>query len=353
MVEYMLLVLVYLFGALAISFLCSVLEAVLLSTTSSFISMKKAEGSSAADLMEDYKSNVDRPVAAILSLNTIAHTIGAAGVGSESTKLFGEEYFGIISAVLTLLILVFSEIIPKTLGATYWRSLAMLSARIIRVLIFITWPLVWLSEFITRLFTPAEKQTSVSREEVAAMVDLGAEEGVFRSRESHTLQSCMRLSQVKARDIMTPRVIVQAVPATMTLREFYDTKERIFTRIPVYGEGKDYVCGYILLTTVLEKLAADEFDCRIADIVRPILNFRETSSVYDIWEQMLDKKEHIAVVLDEYGGMSGIVTMEDVIETMLGVEIVDENDIAIDMQKLAREKWERIRKKQQRALEQG
>ena len=178
------LIILYFLGALSLSFLCSVLEAVLLSTPMSFISMKESQGNKTAVLMKQYKNNVDRPVGAILSLNTIAHTIGSAGVGAESIKLFGEEYFGLISAILTLLILVLSEIIPKTIGASYWRSLAMSSTKIIRVLIFITYPLVLLSELITKMFTPKNHQASVSREEVSAMVDVGTTEGIFRESES-------------------------------------------------------------------------------------------------------------------------------------------------------------------------
>ena len=346
----MTLLLIYLFGALGMSFLCSVLEAVLLSTPSSFIRMKEAEGNKTAIQLQEYKNNIDRPVAAILSLNTVAHTIGAAGVGSESTKIFGEAYFGIISAVLTLLILIFSEIIPKTIGASYWRQLAMPCTGIIRVLIVVTWPLVWLSEFITRVFTPSCKQASVSREEINAMVKIGAAEGIFQEKESHILQSCMKLSQVKARDIMTPSVIVETVAESSTLKEAYDNLELLFTRIPVFAENKEYITGYILRTVMLEKLAEDDFTCKVADITRPILSFAEETSVYTIWEQFIEKKEHIATVVDEYGGLRGIITMEDVIETMLGVEIVDENDPATDMQQLAREKWERIRRKQLRAL---
>lgn len=301
--------------------------------------------------MLEYKNAVDRPVAAILSLNTIAHTIGAAGVGSESTKIFGEEYFGIISAALTLLILVFSEIIPKTIGATYWRNLAMVSTRIIHALIIITYPLVWMSEWITRIFTPGAKQKTISREEVHAMVQIGVSEGVFHEKESKSLQSCMRLAQVSAREIMTPGVIVTAVQESQTLKEVYDTlKENMFTRIPVYAESKEYITGYILRTELLAKLADDQFECTAGDITRPILSFPEQTSAYDIWEQLLEKKESISIIVDEYGGLRGIVTMEDVIETMLGVEIVDENDPATDMQQLAMEKWERIRKKQQRTL---
>jgi CBS domain containing-hemolysin-like protein len=180
----------------------------------SFISMKESQGSKTASLMKQYKNNVDRPVGAILSLNTIAHTIGSAGVGAESMKLFGEEYFGLISAILTLLILVLSEIIPKTIGASYWRSLAMPSTKIIRVLIFITYPLVLLSELITKVFTPKAHQASVSREEVSAMVDVGTTEGIFRESESKIIKSCIRLAAVKAREVMTPSIVVESANLT-------------------------------------------------------------------------------------------------------------------------------------------
>ena len=196
-------------------------------------------------------------------------------MGAESIKIFGEQYFGLISAILTLLILVLSEIIPKTIGASYWRSLAMPSTRIIRVLILITYPLVLLSELITKVFTPRGNQASMSREEVSAMVDAG---------------------------------------------------------------DKDYITGYVLKDAVLKLLSEDQFHVKLSDLKRPILTFREEESVFQIWEKMLEKREHISVIIDEYGGLRGLVTMEDIIETMTGVEIVDEDDVAVDMQALAKEK---------------
>lgn len=334
----MVLIIIYFLGALSLSFVCSVLEAVLLSTPMSYISMKEKQGNATASLMKRYKGNIDRPVGAILSLNTIAHTIGSAGVGAESIRVFGEEYFGIISAVLTLLILVLSEIIPKTIGATYWRSLAMLSTKVIRMMIIVTYPLVLLSELITRLFTSRRHQVSVSREEVSAMVDMGKEEGVFKESESKIIKSCIRLSSVKAKEIMTPSIVVEAVNRELTFKEFYDIQEWKFSRIPIYEVGKEYITGYILKDMVLEELSEDRPDGKLSDISRPILSFREEDSVYGIWEKMLEKREHISIVIDEFNCMRGIITMEDIIETMTGVEIVDEDDIVVDMQVLAEEK---------------
>lgn len=332
------LILLYFLGALSLSFLCSVLEAVLLSTPMSYISMRENQGSKTATLMKQYKNNVDRPVGAILSLNTIAHTIGSAGVGAESIKIFGEQYFGLISAILTLLILVLSEIIPKTIGASYWRSLALPSTRIIRVLILITYPLVLLSELITKVFTPRGNQASMSREEVSAMVDVGTTEGIFRESESKLIKSCIALSGVKARQIMTPSIVVESACQDLTVKDFQAKQSWSFSRIPVYAGDKDYITGYVLKDAVLKLLSEDQFHVKLSDLKRPILTFREEESVFQIWEKMLEKREHISVIIDEYGGLRGLLTMEDIIETMTGVEIVDEDDVAVDMQALAKEK---------------
>lgn len=336
----MTLILLYLFGALGVSFLCSVLEAVLLSTPVSFISMKESQGVKAAPLLMKYKTNIDRPVAAILTLNTVAHTIGAAGVGSESVKVFGEAYFGIISAILTLLILVLSEIIPKTIGASYWRTLAMPSAKIIKALIVIAYPLVWLSELLTRCVSPKIQPLTVSREEVAAMVSVGTDEGVIEDAENKVIQSFLKLSNVKAEDIMTPYVVVSSVSTGTTMKDFYDNKALApFSRIPVFETGREFITGYVRRANVLEMLTQDKFTVQLKDIVRPILFFMEDAKVSDIWQRMLQEKEHISVITDEYGCMRGIVTMEDVIETMLGVEIMDECDTTENLQAMARKKF--------------
>ena len=325
------LLLLYLIGALSISFLCSILEAVLLSVPMSFVSMLESEGRRGAPLLKKYKQNIDKPIAAILSLNTISHTVGAAGVGAQSNVVFGSQFFAVTSAVLTLLILVFSEIIPKTIGAAYWRSIAIPCARIIHVLVIITYPLVIMSEFITHIFSSKKQQASVSREE-----------GVFEKKENSMIQNLLKLDDISARDIMTPSSVAEIAEESMTLREFYRNEAfRQFSRIPVYNEeNDDYIKGYVLRQAILEKLAEDKFDLRLSDIIRPVLTFQETDNVSKIWERLLAKKEHISIIIDEYGCVRGIVTMEDVIETMLGTEIVDEKDRVTDMQELAREKWQ-------------
>ncbi len=310
----------------------------------SFVSMLEKEGRKGAPLLKKYKQDIDKPIAAILSLNTISHTVGAAGVGAQSAVAFGNSdfVFATTSAVLTLLILVFSEIIPKTIGAAYWRKMAIPCARIIHVLVIITYPLVLMSELITHIFSGKKQQASVSREEVSAMVTVGAEEGVFEKKENSMIQNLLKLDDVCARDIMTPSSVAEIAEESITLREFYQNDAyRQFSRIPVFNEeNDDYIKGYVLRQTILEKLSEDKFDLRLSDIMRPVLTFQETTPVSNIWEQLLAKKEHISIIIDEYGCFRGIVTMEDVIETMLGTEIVDEKDTVTDMQEFAREKWQ-------------
>ena len=335
----MALLLLYLFGAIFLSFICSVLESVLLSTPISFISMKESEGNKTAARLLDFKNNIDKPIAAILSLNTIAHTIGAAGVGAQAVNIWGESVFGLVSAILTFLILVFSEIIPKTIGASYWRSLALPSTRFIRVLIWVTYPLVILTEYITRIFTPKEHIPVVSREEISAIVDVGVEEGQIRQEESRMIQSFIKLVNVKASQIMTPNIVVAMAPENMTLEDFFEHDEyKPFSRIPVYAETRDYVTGYILKDEVLSNLSEDHDSMTLSKLARPIMSFNENATVSEIWEQMSTKKDHISIIVDQYGALRGIVTMEDVIETMLGVEIVDELDTVADMQDVAKQK---------------
>ncbi|MCG2650178.1 HlyC/CorC family transporter [Alloprevotella tannerae] len=335
------LLIFYLLLALVVSFLCSIMEATLLSTPFSFITMKEEEGSKAAKHLRKFKQDIDRPISAILTLNTVSNTAGAAGVGKQAALVLGEEWFGWVSAGLTLLILVFSEIIPKTLGANHWRRLVIPMTPVYRALVFLTFPFVLMAEFITRFISPGQNATSVSREEVSAMVTAGTEEGVFKQKEDRMIQNMLKLSKVTAREIMTPSSVVEIADESMTVTEFRQHERyQTFSRIPVYKDDKDdYITGYVLRQTILEKLSEDKFSMRLSELVRPILSFQETESVSTIWERLLEKKEHISVIIDEYGCLRGIVTMEDVIETMLGTEIVDEKDTVTDMQAYAREQW--------------
>ena len=345
----MLLLLFFLLGSIAISFLCSILEAVLMSTPISYISMREEEGSSSARLFHRLKENIDRPIAAILSLNTIANTIGAAGVGRQVTILFGSQWFGLVSALMTILILVFAEIIPKTIGTSYWKRLLWV-AYIINALIYLLYPLVLLIRLVSKWIAPKDEEASVSREEVSAMANIGEEEGVIDKSENKVIQNIIKLDDIKAYDVMTPRVVAGTAPESMTLREFYCNEELShFSRIPVWQESPEYITGYVMRYDILEKLAEDQFDACLGDVRRDIAMFNEETSVSDIWESLLKTKDQIALIIDEYGCFQGILTLEDIIETILGMEIIDENDEFTDMQQYARERWTQ-RQKQRKPI---
>lgn len=331
----------YLFLALFVSFLCSIMESVLLSTSQSFLMVEHAKGYKWAKSFMDLKINIDKPLSAILSLNTVAHTIGAAGVGAQAVKVFGEASFGIVSAVLTVLILVLTEIIPKTIGARYWSSLGRVSTFIIRIMIFITYPLVIMSSVITKVFSKGQNSQSISREEIAALASIGSDEGLFSEKENKIIQNLLKLKNVKVTEIMTPRVVVVAADENLTLKDFLENKHYLkFSRIPIYKGNDENISGYVFRQQVFEKLAEGNQSLKLTDIKREIIVVPETVALFTLWERLLEKKEHIALVVDEYGGLDGIVTMEDIIETLLGLEIVDEKDTVTNMQKFARERWE-------------
>lgn len=330
--------------SIALSALCSVLEATLLSTPLSYITGLEEQGVRGAKRLKGLKQYSDRPISAILCLNTIANTVGASIVGSLVYEVYGDALVGVFSTAFTFAILIFSEIIPKTIGSSYWRSLALPASAIISAMIFITFPLVWILEHLQRLISSNSNQVSVSREDISAMVSVATEEEVIEKDEKKMIQNLLKLDEITAHEIMTPSVVVEMVPGTMTIREFYNS-ENTHSRILIYDEENDeYVTGYVLRQEVLEKMAEDKFDATLDDIIRPIMTFEEEDTVADIWEKLLEKKEHISAILDEYGSLRGIVTMEDVIETMLGQEIVDEKDEVVDMQEYAKDQWEKAQK---------
>jgi CBS domain containing-hemolysin-like protein len=334
------LLLLYVALALGVSFLCSVMEAVLLSVTPSYVAALEREGSAVGERLQELKEDIDRPLAAILSLNTIAHTVGAAGAGAQAAVVFGEAYTGVIAAVLTLLILVLSEIIPKTLGAVYWRTIAPVVVRILVPTIIAMWPLVKLSKGITYLLSQDEDKVSFSREEFTALAELGEEEGVFEEKESRILRNLFRFNSLRVKDVMTPRTVVFDLDKDETIGSVVTEHDEFrFSRIPVYDEDRDDILGYVLKDEILLRAAQEEHDVRLESLVREILVVREELPLPDLLERLLDRLEHIALVVDEYGGVAGIVTMEDVVETLLGLEIVDEADSVEDMQALARQQW--------------
>ncbi|MEN5193148.1 CNNM domain-containing protein [Sphingobacterium faecium] len=342
----MTLLLLYLFVALIVSFICSIMEAVLLSNPISYLKSRLENGDRSVETMLKLKNDIDKPLSAILSLNTVAHTVGAAGVGAQATVVFGEAYFGIVSAVLTILILVLTEIIPKTLGANYSKELVGISAKVIQVMIFIIYPLVWMSSILTKMMSREKSEFTTSREEISALASIGMQEGIFVDKENKIIQNLIKLKSLKIREVLTPRIVVVTANEEMTLEDFLKNKEFLhFSRIPIYSENRDNITGYIFRELVFEKLAEDQFDLKLKDIKRDIIHFPENMTLFEAWEKMLQDKEHISLITDEYGGMEGIVTLEDIIESLLGFEIVDEKDKVEDMQQYAIKRWQEKQKK--------
>ena len=336
----MTLLIFYLLLALVVSFLCSILEASLLSFTPSYVESISKDKPELSRNLRELKDNIDQPLAAILSLNTIAHTVGAAGVGAQAAIVFSDLSTGIISGALTLLILVFSEIIPKTLGARYWRQLSFFTAKTLRILVWALYPLVLLSNLITKMLGGSAHGMAVSREEVSAMADMGQKEGIFAESETKVIKNLIAFREVEVKDIMTPRTVVVAAQQDMSLEELGKHKDFMrFSRIPLYKQERDDVTGYIHKHELLEKLAQDQHQMKVKEIAREMLMVPHSISLPQLFEKMMETREQIALAVDDFGGMAGVVTIEDVLETLLGVEIVDEFDNRHDMQEYARQKW--------------
>ena len=333
----------YILLALVFSFLCSVAEAVLLSITPSYIAGLQDKNSKLAALLKQLKQdNVDQSLAAILTLNTIAHTVGAIGSGSKATVVFGSAWFGLFSAVMTLMILFLSEIIPKTIGAVYWRTLAGFTARFVRTLIWVLYPLIRLSEALTRLIARGKAVHVFSREEFVAMAGIGESAGKIDPRESRIIRNLFRLSSLTVSDIMTPRTVISSLPQDKTVSEALDAKPSVtFSRLPLYEKDLDHVTGFILRDDLLHSKALDGDDFKLQTLRRDIKTVSDTMPLSDLLEFLLDQRQQIALVIDEYGGTNGLVTIEDVVETLLGMEIVDEMDRVEDMRALARRQWEK------------
>ncbi len=334
------------------SFLCSILEAVLLSITPAYIGVQEEKGNPIAADLARFKEDIDRPLAAILTLNTIAHTVGAIGVGAQASAVFGAtniELFGVslislealTAGLMTLAVLIFSEVIPKTLGANNWEKLAPFSVFALKIMLFALAPLVWLSQFLTRHLKKDKDKPILSRSDILVMSKIGKDAGVLEENEQKIIQNLLRFAKVLVRDIMTPRIVVVAANADNTARDFHDRHPNLpFSRIPLYQDNNDNVIGYVLRDELLLNLVDDNDHRTLKEIRRDIITVHKTLPIPDLLNIFISKKEHMALVVDEFGGMEGIVTMEDIIETLLGLEIVDESDNAVDMQVLARRNWE-------------
>lgn len=333
----------YILMALVFSFLCSVAEAVLLSVTPSYIAGLRQDNPGFAERLKRLKQdNVDQSLAAILTLNTIAHTVGAIGSGAKATIVFGSAWFGLFSAVMTLMILFLSEIIPKTLGAVLWRKLTWVTVIFVSILVIALYPLIWISERLTRLVARRKQIQIFCRNEFAAMAKIGEEAGHIRKRESRIIHNLLRFESIKAKDIMTPRTVLVGLQQDLKVSKAMDLELiSAFSRILLYGESLDDITGFILKTDLLISKTQDQKEVKLETFKRNIMSVISEMPLSDLLEFFLNHRQQIALVVDEYGGTKGIVTMEDVVETLLGMEILDEMDKVEDMQALARRQWEK------------
>ena len=332
----MTLLITYFCLALFLSFICSLLEAILLSTPSSYSSILKRENEKSGLILERFKENINRPLAAILTLNTFANTIGAAGVGAQTLKIYGESSVAIAAGLLTFLILVFSEIIPKTLGSTYWRRLIGSAVRFIQLLIGMMYPFVLLAEFISN-FSP--DSTSVPREEVVAMAEMGEDEGILEEQETDLIENTLRLKDIKVSDVMTPRNVIFALNKDMTVGQVLEEHETLgFTRIPVFDTNLDNMIGMVNRYNIINRKAEDQFSTRMSEIIKEIPWVNENDSIDKVLELFIENRDHLSLVKDDFDTLTGLITLEDAVETLLGKEIVDEHDSVVDMRDLAKSK---------------
>ncbi len=348
----MLLLVIYVFIALGFSFLCSIAEAVILSVTTPHIMLMKKQGKRSGAALERLKADINSPLAAILTLNTIAHTVGAAGAGAQATKVFGDAYIGVASAVLTLLILVFSEIIPKTLGAHYWRQLAPATAYALQGLIWLLKPFVWLSARLTAGLTHGPGLKGFNRDELAIMADLSHAEGHLGPQERRILKNLLRLRESHVTDAMTPRTVIFSAPEDESVGDFLAAhEERPFSRIPLHRGERGEIEGFVLRTDLLLARARDDAERPLADYRRELPAVPENSSLVRAFDEFIHRRAHMLLVIDEYGTVLGLLTLEDLLETLLGLEIIDESDATTDMQALARQLWEERARKMGLATE--
>ncbi len=346
----MTLLLVYLAIAIGVSFLCSILEAVLLSTTSSFVVTLQKERPRAGALLSASKDRLDESLAAILILNTFAHTMGAFGVGTQAIRVFGPQWETLIAVLLTLAILYFSEIIPKTLGATFWRVLAIPSAFLILWLIRMVYPLVWISTRLTKVIG-RKSEGDVTRDEILAMASLGKKDGVLVPRENEVLSNVLTLREIATEEVMTPRTVVHMLDRSVSVHEALEQPlTRRFARIPIFGQGMDDIVGKVLRNDLFIAEREGAGDRPVHEYSKPILRVSERLPVQQLLDVMIKNRAHLCLVEDGYGQTAGIVTLEDAIETLIGREIVDESDAVEDMQELARGIYrERLREARDRA----
>lgn len=345
----MTLLFVYLAIAIGISFLCSILEAVLLSITPSYVEQLSTTRPKAGLILAKSRARLDESLSSILILNTFAHTMGAAGVGSQAVRIFGDKWETLIAVLLTLAILYFSEIIPKTLGATFWRTLAVPATYVISWLVKLVYPLVWLSTRLTKLFS-RNKENEITREEIIALASLGHKDGTLFTQESEYLSNLLGLHDIQTEQVLTPRSVVHMLDENTTVTEALDHPETAqFTRIPIYGESSENITGKVIKHDLFEAERAGHGTDPISKHSREIVRISEKLPVQQLLDMFIKHHMHLFLVEDEFGQTSGVVTLEDAIETLLGREIVDESDVVEDLQELAKDKYrERLRQNRQK-----
>ncbi len=343
MVEVLIFLFVIVIGT---SFLCSVLESVLLSTNYSYISVLEYNNPNAGKLLKRLKTDIDSSIASILILNTVANTLGATAIGVQAQNVFSGDktLVMIVSIILTFAILFLAEIIPKTIGAVYWKQLAPLSARIIRIFVFLTYPIILITKFVTKKIKGKENSDSLSREELIHTTLLSEEEGVIGDLESDIIENTLTLNEMKIKDILTPRSVMYAIEKNTAIKDILEDKRTYkFSRVPIYDGTIDNIVG-VVLTKKLFKQAIRDTSVSMESIMKPAFTLNENIPVSKAMSKFIEKKEHMFVVLDNYDQTEGIITLEDCIETLLGLEIMDESDTTADMRRLALNKMKAKRR---------
>lgn len=349
----MTLLIIFFVVSIVFSFACSIMEAVLLSITPSYVNRMESENPTLGATLKGYKKDIDVPLSAILTLNTIAHTVGAIGVGAQATSAFGNTPLQIpfinlslsveslIAGIMTLAILILSEIIPKTLGANYWRRLTPITLKLLRVIIFILKPFIWLSMFITKKLKSENVHSVLSREDYRAMTNLGVESGALEQAENKIIGNLLDLDAVQVKDVMTPRSVIHTKDENTSLQSYYDSlKEFNFSRIPIFSNSVDHLTGFVLKDEILEAIIEKNGADTLSKYKRPLTIIKQDQTLNEFFKEMSSTGGHMSAVVDSYGTLVGIVTMEDLLETILGFEIVDEMDQHEDLQEYARKRWE-------------
>lgn len=346
----MTLILILLFSVLTISFFCSMIEAVILSISPAYVAVAVGQKTRSSQLLEHLINKIDRPISAILTMNTICNTLGSAAIAYQVQHLYGDSYVTVASLILTVAILVVAEIIPKSLGAAHWKTLAPFAAYFAQGLILLLYPFVFLSEQLSKMLQPSIENPEVTREELIMTAEIGAEEGSLKLKESNIIKNLLMLDKIFVSDIMTPRSVFFALEADETVEEVASKHRPIrFSRVPVYNGSLDNIIGMTHRYQILEALSHDQHHQKIGSLTTPITSVPERMTVSQALDFFIREKEHLALALDEYGVVTGLVTLEDAVETLLGVEIVDEFDHIEDMRKYALEQWQLRKQKLRRS----